>query len=238
MAQKIAMEKEGKREGEAYLQQSGKYCYIRRVIRYANQKNKYETLMCLGTIRKESEEAKRELETYKEKHKTLPEGNFDVIYADPPWRYDFSKSNSRAIESHYQTMELEEINNLNIPAAKNTILYLWATAPKLIEALKVMKAWGFIYKSNMVWVKPTMGMGYHSIGKHELLLIGTKGKMSPPGAQSRYQSVINASKGEHSKKPDLVYEIIEEAYPPTEHNLLELFARNKREGWTSWGDEI
>ena len=176
--------------------------------------------------------------TEKEAKLNLSPRIYDVIYADPPWRYDFAKSNSREIENHYQTMSLEEICNLNVPSEQNAILYLWATAPKLIEALTVMKAWGFVYKSNMVWVKPTMGMGYHSIGKHELLLIGTKGKMSPPGAQSRYQSVINASKGEHSKKPDLVYEIIEEAYPSTEHKLLELFARNKREGWTSWGNEI
>lgn len=166
------------------------------------------------------------------------EDGFDVIYADPPWKYDFSKSDSRAIESHYPTMELEEICALNIPAAKNAILYLWATAPKLIEALKVMDAWGFTYKTNMVWIKPTMGMGYYSIGKHELLLIGTRGKMSPPKAQSRYQSVINASRGKHSKKPDIVYDIIEEAYPPTEYKLLELFARNKRKGWTSWGNEV
>lgn len=186
-----------------------------------------------------TEELAEEAKTiWDDQQQSLPEGNFDVLYADPPWRYDFSKSDSRAIESHYQTMELEEICNLDVPAAKNAILYLWATAPKLLEAQRVMKAWGFDYKSNMVWVKPTMGMGYHSIGKHELLLIGTKGKMSPPGAQSRYQSVINASKGEHSKKPDLVYEIIEEAYPPTEHKLLELFARNRRIGWTSWGNEI
>jgi len=182
-----------------------------------------------------AEEAKT---IWEKRHQSLPKGNFDVILSDPPWRYDFSKSKSRAIESHYQTMELEEICNLDIPAAKNAILYLWATAPKLIEALKVMAAWGFSYKSNMVWVKPTMGMGYHSIGKHELLLIGTKGKMSPPGAQSRYQSVINASKGEHSKKPDLVYDIIEEAYPPTEHKLLELFVRNRRLARTSWGNEL
>lgn len=173
-----------------------------------------------------------------EKILQLWQTKYNLIYADPPWRYDFSKSKSRAIESHYQSMSLEDICNLPIPAKKDSILYLWATAPKLIEALKVMEAWGFTYKTNMVWIKPTIGMGYHSRGKHELLLIGTKGKMSPPGSQSRYQSVINASKGEHSKKPDLVYEIIEEAYPPTDYKLLELFARNTRKDWSSWGNEL
>lgn len=167
----------------------------------------------------------------------LWQNEYDIVYADPPWRYDFSKSNSRAIESHYQTMELEDICKLKIPTKKDSLLYLWATAPKLIEALKVMESWGFTYTTNMVWIKPQMGMGYHAIGKHELLLIGKKGKMSPPGAQQRYQSVINASRGKHSKKPDDVYSIIEEAYPPSEYKLLELFARNKRPGWEVWGNE-
>ena len=101
-----------------------------------------------------------------------------------------------------------------------------------------MKKWHFAYKTNMVWIKTGIGMGYYARGKHELLLIGIRGKMSPPGAQSRYQSVINASKGKHSKKPDEAYSIIEEAYPPSEHKLLELFARNERDSWASWGNEI
>lgn len=175
---------------------------------------------------------------WEERQKSLPKGPFDVILADPPWKYNFSKSYSRAIESHYQTMELEEICALKVPAAKNAILYLWATAPKLVEALNVMADWGFDYKTNFVWVKTKIGMGYYGRGRHELLLIGTKGKFSPPKASERYQSVINASQEEHSKKPDIVYDIIESAYPPTEHKLLELFARNKREGWTSWGNEL
>lgn len=200
-----------------------------------DSKDKY--IKSLGKITEEQADKIAE-EWGKKYEKSLPNGKFDLIYADPPWRYDFSKSKSRAIESHYQSMDLKEICELKIPAKKDSILYLWATAPKLIEALEVMKAWGFTYKTNMVWIKPTMGMGYHSRGKHELLLIGTKGNFHPPAAQSRYQSVINASKGEHSKKPGLVYEIIEESYPPTEYKLLELFARNERDGWASWGNEL
>jgi len=226
------------KKGKPYLDQSGKYCYIRRKLKYGNEKRERETLKCLGMLRKESEEAQRELETCKKRYKTFPEGEFDVIYADPPWRYEFPISKSRAIERHYKTMELKEICNLKIPSAGDAILYLWATAPKLEEALEVMKAWGFTYRSNMVWIKPSIGMGYYSRVKHELLLIGIKGKMSPPKTQSRYQSVINAERKEHSKKPDLVYDIIEEAYPPSEYKLLELFARQTREKWTSWGDEL
>lgn len=186
-----------------------------------------------------TEKAAEEVKTkWKKRQQSLPEGTFDVIYADPPWRYDFSKSKSRAIESHYPTMDLEEICALNVPSAKDAVLYLWATAPKLLEALKVMDAWGFAYKTQFVWVKPHIGMGYWGRSKHELLLIGTKGEISPPKAAERYQSVINASVGEHSKKPVVVYDIIESAFPPAEWKLLELFARNRREGWTSWGNEV
>lgn len=193
----------------------------------------------IGHKSKYSEEQVKQItKEWAEKNEApMPNGKYDIIYADPPWRYDFSKSNSRAIESHYQTMELQDICNLKIPTKNDSILYLWATAPKLIEALKVMESWGFTYITNMVWIKPQMGMGYHARGKHELLLIGKKGNMSPPGAQQRYQSVINASRGIHSKKPDDVYSIIEEAYPPSEYKLLELFARNKRPGWEAWGNE-
>ena len=94
---------------------------------------------------------------------------YNIIYADPPWRYDFSKSNNRKIENQYPTMTVDEICNLPIPTSKNAVLYLWATAPKLLEALKVMKAWGFEYKTNAVWDKDAIGMGFWFRGQHELL---------------------------------------------------------------------
>lgn len=172
---------------------------------------------------------------YDNRNEKPPNGKFDVILADPPWRYDFSKSKSRAVESHYPTMELEDICKLDVPSTKNAVLYLWATAPKIREALRVMESWGFEYKTQFVWVKPRIGMGYWARNKHELLFVGTKGKMSPPESDERYQTVIHGSVGEHSKKPDVVYDIIESAFPPTEYRLLELFARGNREVWSSWG---
>ena len=107
---------------------------------------------------------------------------YQVIYADPPWRYNFSKSNSRQIENQYDTMTIEDIKNLKVPADKNAVLYLWATAPKLIEALEVMKAWGFEYKTHCIWNKEIIGMGYWFRGQHELLLVGVKGAFPPPKA--------------------------------------------------------
>ena len=94
-------------------------------------------------------------------------GKYQIIYADPPWRYDFSKSNSRKIENNYPTMELEEIKDFLIPADRNAVLYLWATAPKLKEALSVMESWGFTYKTHAIWDKEIIGMGYWFRGQHE-----------------------------------------------------------------------
>src|SRR5208282_644580 len=128
-------------------------------------------------------------------------GTYSVIYADPPWRYDFSKSGSRKIENQYPTMAVEEICALTIPAADNAVLYLWATAPKLLWALAVMKAWGFTYKTQAVWDKEIAGMGYWFRGQHEILLVGTKGRFSPPPQAERVSSVIRERRSKHSKKP-------------------------------------
>ena len=76
---------------------------------------------------------------------------YNIIYADPPWRYRHCASNSRKIENQYNTMSLQTIKDLEIPSTDNCILYLWATAPKLQEALEVLVAWGFDYRTCMVW---------------------------------------------------------------------------------------
>jgi len=161
-------------------------------------------------------------------------GEFDVIYADPPWHYNFLTSYSP--EAHYPTLETDDICALKIPSSKDAILFLWATNPCLEDALKVMEFWGFEYKTNFVWVKNRSGTGHYILGQHELLLIGIKGKIGTPLAKNRPSSVINASKTKHSAKPEVVYEVIERMYPNAQY--LELFARNKREGWTAWGNEV
>jgi N6-adenosine-specific RNA methylase IME4/ParB-like chromosome segregation protein Spo0J len=169
--------------------------------------------------------------------KPIPDGKFSIIYADPPWKYEFSNSEMRDIENHYPTLELEKIKEIKVPADDNAMLFLWTPAPKLEEALEVMKAWGFYYRTNIVWVKDKIGTGYYSRGKHELLLIGIKGDgIGTPLPENRPESVIFAERTEHSKKPDIFYEIIEKMYP--KHSKIELFARNKREGWETWGNEI
>jgi len=169
--------------------------------------------------------------------KPIPDGKFSIIYADPPWKYEFSISMSRETENHYPTMELKEIKETKVPAADNAVLFLWTPAPLIRQGLEVLEAWGFSYHTNMVWVKDKIGMGYYARIKHELLLIGTKGNgIGTPLPENRPESVIFAERTEHSKKPDIFYEIIEKMYP--KHSKIELFARNKREGWEGWGNEV
>ena len=166
----------------------------------------------------------------------FPEKKYQVIYADPPWRYSFSKSLSRKIENHYETMSINDICSLPVPTDKNCVLYLWATAPKLREALAVIDAWGFEYKSHAVWDKERIGMGYWFRGQHELLMVATKGKISPPDIPLRVPSVIREKRGRHSKKPDKVRNLISGWFPQC--NKLEMFARKSSPGWDVWGNEV
>lgn len=173
---------------------------------------------------------------------------FSLILADPPWEYEFSKSDSRRIDNQYTPTSLEELKKLEVPAAEDSVIFMWAPGPKLREALELLNAWGFDYKTDMVWVKgtvqdgfelpeqPQIGMGYYARKAHELLLIATRGNgLELPDEQVRPADVIVAPRGKHSVKPEEVYDIIERLFPV--YRKLELFARGKREGWTVWGDE-
>lgn len=163
------------------------------------------------------------------------EGVYPVIYADPPWQYEYSKSQARAIENHYSTMSLDEIKALPVPAHNDAILFLWATSPKLTEALEVLGAWGFEYRTCAVWDKGKIGMGYYFRQQHELLLVGTRGDIPAPLPANRPPSVFSVARGQHSVKPDCVYKFIESMYPGL--LKLEMFSNRPRKGWAAWGNQ-
>jgi N6-adenosine-specific RNA methylase IME4/ParB-like chromosome segregation protein Spo0J len=166
----------------------------------------------------------------------LPKDLFELIYADPAWRMAGNPDSSRAVENHYPTMLLDEILALQVPAADNAILFLWAVNSLLPEALAVIDAWGFTYLTNFAWVKDKIGLGQYNRCQHELLLVGRRGTFPPPPTNKRFASVINAPRGRHSEKPALVYELLEAMYPRA--SKLELFARGPaRPGWTAWGNQ-
>lgn len=164
---------------------------------------------------------------------------YNVIYADPPWRFEpYSRETGmdRAADNHYATMETAEIAALPAPAAKDCVLFLWATNPMLPQALDVMAAWGFAYKTNIAWAKDKIGTGYWTRNKHELLLIGTRGDVPAPAPGQQFVSLIPAPRGEHSEKPDSFRAMIETLYPTTPK--FEMFARGAQiPGWERWGNE-
>src|SRR6516162_6471162 len=166
---------------------------------------------------------------------------YAVIYADPPWHFEVYNEESgieRAAANHYSTMSLDEICALPIPslASPDAALFLWTTVPHLRESFDVLVAWGFEYKTNIVWVKDKIGLGYFVRNEHELLLVATRGDMPSPSPANRPPSVISAPRREHSRKPDEAYEIIERMYPTLPK--IELFARQTRSGWAAWGNEV
>lgn len=160
---------------------------------------------------------------------------FDVVYADPPWRYDDGPP-GREIERHYPTMSHAEILEAKPPVARDAVLYLWGVAPKLPEALEVMAAWGFTYRSCAVWDKQIPGMGYWFRGQHEHLLVGVRGKWSPPAPRLRTPSVYTVPRTRHSKKPDIVRTHIATWFPDA--NRLEMFCRYPAPGWHVWGNQV
>jgi N6-adenosine-specific RNA methylase IME4 len=162
---------------------------------------------------------------------------FPLIYADPPWQYEHVKTESRAIENHYPTMTLDAIKALPVAdvAHDDCVLFLWVTSPKLAEAVELVQAWGFVYRSCAVWDKGRVGMGYYFRQQHELLFVATTGAPPVPEPVNRPASVLRYPRGAHSAKPPEVYELIERMYP--ELGKLELFARAPRDGWSSWGNQ-
>lgn len=159
---------------------------------------------------------------------------FGTIYADPPWKYG-NQATRASTNNHYATMTVDEIAALPVAqlAAEGCHLHLWTTNAFLFEGPRIFAAWGFEYKSCFVWVKPQMGIGNYWRVSHEFLLLGVRGKAR--FLDHGLTSWLQADRGEHSAKPEQVRLMIEKAGPGPR---LELFARQKANGWTVWGNEI
>ena len=164
---------------------------------------------------------------------------YQVIYADPPWSYKNKKTGGSMVSgsmAKYSTMSLQDICNLSIQdiADKNSVLFLWVTVPLIEEGFEVLNAWGFKYKTMITWRKiMSLGMGYWYRGQTEHLLLGVKGKVKAFRIQK--PNFIQCKVGKHSQKPQEFRELIE----MTGLNpKIELFAREKTEGWDVWGNEV
>jgi len=169
----------------------------------------------------------------------MPAKRYGVIYADPAWRFTvYSRLTGldRAADNHYSTMTLDEIKAIEVPAARDAVLFLWVTAPFLEHGLDVMKAWSFTYKSHQTWIKDKAGTGYWFRNQHELLLVGTRGNIPAPAPGTQSKSILLAPVGKHSAKPPEVRAMIEKLYPTLPK--IELFARERAPGWDAWGNEV
>ncbi|MGE4264938.1 MAG: MT-A70 family methyltransferase [Desulfovibrio sp.] len=177
----------------------------------------------------------------------LGDRRFATILADPPWRFE-NRTGKMAPEhkrlNRYGTMDLEEIMALPVQSitAATAHLYLWVPNALLPEGLRVLAAWGFAYKSNIIWHKVRKdggpdgrGVGFYFRNTTEILLFGTRGKNARTLPPARSQvNIICTRKREHSRKPDEQYELIESCSPGP---FLELFARGGRPGWVGWGNQ-
>ena len=172
---------------------------------------------------------------------------YSTIYADPPWR--FQNRRGKVAPEHkrlnrYETMSLENIKKIPVSeiAAEKSHLYLWVPNALLPDGLAVMKAWGFEYKSNLIWEKVRKdgepdgrGVGFYFRNVTEILLFGVRGNKNRTLDPARSQvNLIRTVKREHSRKPDEMVDLIERCSPGP---YLEMFARGDREGWDMWGNQ-
>jgi N6-adenosine-specific RNA methylase IME4 len=161
---------------------------------------------------------------------------FRTIYADPPWDYENESSRGAAV-NHYPTMTLDDIcaEPVNELAAGDSHLHLWTTNSFLREAINVVRAWGFEYKSCFVWVKPELGMGNYWRVSHEFMLLGVRGRLT--FADHHLPSWVESSRTVHSRKPRIVRELVERASPGP---YLEMYGREElpNSAWTVYGNQV
>ena len=166
----------------------------------------------------------------------LPDDKYRVIYVDPPWKYsDGLMESYGSVKYHYPQMSIEELCELPIGDLvwKNAVLFLWVTAPLLEECFEVIRSWGFKYKTNIVWDKDSHNFGHYTSVRHEHLLICTKGSCTPD-IDEKIGSVVKVKRSKkHSQKPEEFRDLIDKLYPNGKR--IELFAREKVNGWDSWG---
>lgn len=177
-------------------------------------------------IQKQVEEIEKGVET--------PDGLFDVIAIDPPWNYGTEyNASGRRVANPYPEMTQEELKAIEIPAADNCVMFLWTTHKFIWEAKELLDAWGFEYRSLLVWDKQKIGMGNLIRMQCEFCLVGIKGKPVFKDNHS-VRDLISEPRREHSRKPDAFYELVNELCVGRK---LDYFSRERREGWCSYGND-
>lgn len=163
-----------------------------------------------------------------------PQGTYQVLVIDPPWPFTSRQMDStHEIASPYEIKSIDEIKALNIPAAEDSVLWLWVPNAFLHSAFHILEAWGFQYRTTLTWAKNFVGLGDWLGGQTEHCLLATKGKY----CIFRYNesTLLTAPRTKHSEKPISFYELVERLCPGEK---IDMFARRKRDSWSSWGAEV
>ena len=165
---------------------------------------------------------------------------YDVIYADPPWKESGGGKIRRGADRHYPLMPTKDIMSLDVPSISqdNAHLYLWVTNNFLVDGLKVIDAWGFRYVTMITWVKDRIGLGQYFRGITEHCLFAVRGTVPYKiidGKRQQGVTCIHSPKTCHSSKPEEMRSMIEKV---STGNKIELFAREKHDGWDAWGNQI
>lgn len=173
----------------------------------------------------------------------VPPGPYDIILADPPWLYDDQANRARP---PYSCMTQQQLRHLHIPAKEQSVLLMWATGPKMVEALELIEAWGFVYKTVLfVWNKTSangnacVGLGHYTRPSCEFLLVATRGQrpfITKWIVNHSVRQLLNAQRREHSRKPDEIFTLLQTLFVPGLEKL-EMFAREPRPGWDAWGNQ-
>jgi len=165
-----------------------------------------------------------------------PQGKFDVIVVDPPWKVDFDYSPDHYMgrtANPYPEMSVDEIKAINLPAKDDSVLWLWTTHSQIWSAIDILRHWGYTYKCILVWDKEKMGIGKWLRKQCEFCLLGIKGR--PVWTATDFRDIISEQKTTHSTKPESFYDLVDKYCVGRK---LDYFARKRREGWEVYGDEV
>jgi N6-adenosine-specific RNA methylase IME4 len=173
-------------------------------------------------------------------------GDYQIIYCDPPWDYKgqeqfyVNKETSSALK-HYPTMKLSEMKEMKewieSLCDDDCLMFMWTSSPHLDQAIELMKSWGFKWSTiGFVWDKQMVNPSYYTLSQVEICLIGKRGRIPKPRGARNIRQFVSEKRGKHSKKPHEVRKRIEQMFPT--QKKIELFAREKHDGWDSWGNEV
>ncbi len=170
---------------------------------------------------------------------------YQIIYADPAWEYNTKECLAKTsilngeLNTHYSTMTLKDLKALGVQSIsdKNCMLFLWVVSPMLKEGIEVMEAWGFKYATiAFIWHKQRTNPGHYTMSECEICLVGKRGKIPNPRGSRNERQFLSELRTKHSKKPNEIRNRISKMFP--EQTKIELFARQRHEGWDAWGNEV